>query len=238
MEELQKDSGQPSNGSDSEPEAMVLDDNGAGKSHSMEGNEDSPIDVNEGKDSPIDVNEGQSSMDVDIKGKSSLNDDVNGKSSSEPYSNAPIDMSVESLEKFCKEASRSFFDEVGLISHQINSYNEFVSHGLQELFDSLGEVIVEPGYDPSKKGSGGWKHAVIKFGRVKLEKPVFWTGKDEGSVDFKPWHARLQNMTYASRLKVEVTIQVLSIFILLHVHYLFFIYAMILQKKMCHLGEL
>ncbi|CAD6259354.1 unnamed protein product [Miscanthus lutarioriparius] len=211
MEELQKDSGQPSNGSDSEPEAMVLDDNGAGKSHSMEGNEDSPIDVNEGKDSPIDVNEGQSSMDVDIKGKSSLNDDVNGKSSSEPYSNAPIDMSVESLEKFCKEASRSFFDEVGLISHQINSYNEFVSHGLQELFDSLGEVIVEPGYDPSKKGSGGWKHAVIKFGRVKLEKPVFWTGKDEGSVDFKPWHARLQNMTYASRLKVEVTIQVYSL---------------------------
>ena len=221
MEELQKDGGQPSNGSDFEPEAMELDDNGAGKSHSMDGN----------RDSPIDVDEGQSSMDVDIKGKSCLNDDVNGKSSSEPYSNAPIDMSVESLEKFCKEASRSFFDEVGLISHQINSYNEFVSHGLQELFDSLGEVIVEPGYDPSKKGSGGWKHAVIKFGRVKLEKPVFWTGKDEGSVDFKPWHARLQNMTYASRLKVEVTIQVLSIFILLHVHYLFFIYAMIFQKK-------
>jgi len=47
-------------------------------------------------------------------------------------------------------------------------------------------VIVEPGYDPSKKGSGCWKHAIIKFGRVKLEKPVFWTGKDEGSVDFKP----------------------------------------------------
>ena len=106
MEELQKDGGQPSNGSDFEPEAMELDDNGAGKSHSMDGN----------RDSPIDVDEGQSSMDVDIKGKSSLNDDVNGKSSSEPCSNAPIDMSVESLEKFCKEASRSFFDEVGLIS--------------------------------------------------------------------------------------------------------------------------
>ncbi|KAL5674896.1 hypothetical protein ACJX0J_011027, partial [Zea mays] len=27
----------------------------------------------------------------------------------------------------------------------------------------------------------------IKF----LEKPVFWTGKDEGSVDFKPWHAQM-----------------------------------------------
>jgi hypothetical protein len=129
------------------------------------------------------------------------------------------------------DSSRSFFDEVGLISHQINSYNEFVSHGLQEHFDSLGEVIVEPGYDPSKKGSVVWKHAIIKFGRVKLEKPVFWTGKDEGSVDFKPWHARLQNMTYASRLIVEVNIQVLTIFILLHAHYLFFIYAMVFPRR-------
>jgi DNA-directed RNA polymerase II subunit RPB2/DNA-directed RNA polymerase-4/5 subunit 2 len=123
-------------------------------------------------------------------------------------------MNVESLEKFCKEASRSFFDEIGLISHQINSYNEFVSHGLQELFDSLGDVIVEPGYDPSKKGSGGWKHAIIQFGRVKLEKPVFWSGKDEVDIDFKPRHARLQNMTYASRIKVEVTIQVQNFFII------------------------
>ena len=53
----------------------------------------------------------------------------------------------------------------------------------------------------------------------------------EGSVDFKPWHARLQNMTYASRLIVEVNIRVLTIFILLHAHYLFFIYAMVFPKK-------
>ncbi|KAF8660175.1 hypothetical protein HU200_057740 [Digitaria exilis] len=120
-------------------------------------------------------------------------------------------MSVESLERFCKQAARSFFDEIGLISHQINSYNDFVSHGIQELFDSLGDVVVEPGYDPSKKGSGGWKHAIIKFGRVKLEKPVFWSGKDEVDIDFKPRHARLQNMTYASKMKVEVSIQVYSL---------------------------
>ncbi|CAL5014605.1 unnamed protein product [Urochloa decumbens] len=184
MEDLQQDSGQSPTSSDSEPELMIMDDNGAEISHNMdEGNEDSPIDVDEG----------QSSMDVEGK------------------SNNPIDMSVESLEKFCKEASRSFFDEIGLISHQINSYNEFVSHGLQELFDSLGEVIVEPGYDPSKKGSGGWRHATIKFGRVKLEKPVFWSDKDEVDIDFKPRHARLQNMTYASKIKVEVTIQVYSL---------------------------
>nr|CAB3485916.1 unnamed protein product [Digitaria exilis] len=184
MEEIQKDMQSPDS-SGSEPELMVTDGNGAGQSHNMD----------EGSiDSPIDVDGGQSSMDVDVKGKSSLDYDVNGKSSSEPsYSNVPIDMSVESLERFCKQAARSFFDEIGLISHQINSYNDFVSHGIQELFDSLGDVVVEPGYDPSKKGSGGWKHAIIKFGRVKLEKPVFWSGKDEVDIDFKPRHARISS---------------------------------------------
>ncbi|XP_062183913.1 DNA-directed RNA polymerases IV and V subunit 2-like isoform X2 [Phragmites australis] len=202
MEEPPKGSGKSPNGSDSDLEPMIMDDNGAGKSYNMD---------EANWESSIDVDAGQSSMDVDMKGKSSLGDDVKGKSSFEPHAQAPIDMSLESLEKFCKEASRSFFDEIGLISHQINSYNEFVSHGLQELFDSLGEVIVEPGYDPSKKGSGGWKHAIVKFGRVKLEKPVFWSGKDEVDIDFKPRHARLQNMTYASKMKVEVNIQVYSL---------------------------
>ena len=58
MEETQKDSGQASKSSNSKLEAMVLDDNGAGKSHSM----------GENRDSPMDVDGGQSTMDVDIKG--------------------------------------------------------------------------------------------------------------------------------------------------------------------------
>jgi DNA-directed RNA polymerase IV and V subunit 2 len=173
--------------------------------------EQTPIDVDE-EQTPLDVDGGQSSMDVDMKGKSTIDADTKGKFSSEPHTQVPIGMSVENLEKFYREASRSFFDEIGLISHQINSYNDFISHGLEELFDSLGEVIVEPGYDPSKKGSGDWKHATIKFGRVKFEKLVFWSGKDEAYINFKPRHARLQKMTYASRMKVEVTIQVLNIF--------------------------
>ncbi|GJN01575.1 hypothetical protein PR202_ga18852 [Eleusine coracana subsp. coracana] len=215
MEEPPKDNVQSLSGSDSELEPMTVDNNGAETSHYMDGaNCESPIDVDEGQ-SPIDVDEGQSSVDVDMKGKSVLDDDTKGRSSLESRTQVPVELSVKSLEKFCREASRSFFDEIGLISHQINSYNEFISHGLQELFDSLGEVIVEPGYDPSKKGSGGWKHAIIKFGRVKLEKPVFWSGKDEADISFKPRHARLQNMTYASRMKAEVTIQVLNNFFVL-----------------------
>ncbi|XP_010937061.1 DNA-directed RNA polymerases IV and V subunit 2 [Elaeis guineensis] len=122
-----------------------------------------------------------------------------------------LDMNVGSLEKFCKEAARSFFAEWGLISHQINSYNEFIEHGIQDLFDSLGEVNVEPGYDPSKKRGAEWRHATVSFGKVRLEKPSFWSGRDdlpEENLKLLPRHARLQNMTYSSQMKVEVRVLV------------------------------
>uniref|UniRef100_A0A0D9XI12 DNA-directed RNA polymerase n=1 Tax=Leersia perrieri TaxID=77586 RepID=A0A0D9XI12_9ORYZ len=200
MEEPPMDNGQSFFGADPELEPMMLDDGREGVPYIMAGaNEKSSMDVE------------RVHCSTDITG-SSLCDDGNGKSDS--YAQMPNDMSIPSLEKFCKDASRSSFDEIGLISHQINSYNEFVSHGLQELFDSLGEVTVEPSYDSSNRGLGGWRHAIIKFGIVKLEVPQFWSHGcdiDEESLKLKPRHARLQNMTYSSKMKVEVHIQVYSV---------------------------
>lgn len=119
-------------------------------------------------------------------------------------------MNVGMLEKFCKDASRAFFKDVGLISHQINSFNEFITNDLQQVFDSLEDVVVEPGYDPSKKGGSEWRHATISYGKVRLEKPSFWSDKDDQEEELKllPKHARLQNMTYSSKMKVEVRLQV------------------------------
>jgi DNA-directed RNA polymerase IV and V subunit 2 len=135
-------------------------------------------------------------------------------------SRGPMDMDIdpepvkkiEKLEKFSKEAARAFFKEFGLISHQINSYNDFIGHGLQDLFDSLGEVNVEPGYDPSKKGDSAWKHATISFGKVHVERPTFWItkGDEPEMIKMTPRHARLQNMTYSGVLHAEVRVQVRS----------------------------
>lgn len=208
MEEPSKDNGQSSCVVDPELEPMMLDDAREGVSHTLD-------DAN--GHSSMDVDRGCHSMDTT---RSSLGDDGKGKRDS--YAQIPVDMSIPSLEKFCKEASRSFFDEIGLISHQINSYNEFVSHGLQELFDSLGEVTVEPSYDPSNRGPGGWRHAIIKFGRVQLEEPVFWSHGcdiDEQSLKLKPRHARLQNMTYSSKMKVEVHFQVRVLIVIFYTKY-------------------
>ncbi|XP_077224432.1 DNA-directed RNA polymerases IV and V subunit 2-like [Tasmannia lanceolata] len=160
--------------------------------------------------------------------------DADDASSDDSMEYCPKILSEADLNMFCKEASRAFFDQYGLISHQLNSYNDFVSNGIQRVFDSVGEITVGPDYDPSKKGDSPWRRASVTFGKVTLERPAYWTGKkpkseepeDEEPEDEKtkgekpeddpgeqylkllPRHARLQNMTYSARMKVEVTVQV------------------------------
>ncbi|KQJ95216.1 DNA-directed RNA polymerases IV and V subunit 2 [Brachypodium distachyon] len=211
MEEPQANDLQSPNGSDIELDVVdfiALDYDGDAKCHIKQDAK--------GEQQPLaDADGGLSPMNVDLKGIPSLEDEREVMSSSDPCVQAPIDFNVATLEKFCKEAARSFFSETGLVSHQINSYNDFISHGLQELIDSVGEITVEPDYDPSKKAeAGAWRHATIKFGRVKFEEPVFWvedTELDEHTLKLKPKHARLQNMTYSSKMFVEMTVQVYSL---------------------------
>jgi len=37
-----------------------------------------------------------------------------------------LDMNVKILERLCKDASLAFFNEFSLISHQINSFHQFI----------------------------------------------------------------------------------------------------------------
>lgn len=61
--------------------------------------------------------------------------------------------SEQELNTFCIDASKAFFNEWGLISHQLNSFNDFISNGLQRMFDDLGEFEIEPDYNPQKKNT-------------------------------------------------------------------------------------
>ncbi|XP_051129434.1 DNA-directed RNA polymerases IV and V subunit 2 [Andrographis paniculata] len=159
---------------------------------------------------------GSAKMDIDDDEEEEDIDDMEVESSGsddEPH-NSLQGLNEGSVKEFCKKATRAFFDEYGLISHQINSYNDFVRHGIQKVFDSFGEILVEPGYDPSKK-NGDWRRGSIKFGKVTLEKPRFWPGEKFQSVDgarvdleLYPRHARLQNMTYSCRIKVMVHVEI------------------------------
>ncbi|KAF8379100.1 hypothetical protein HHK36_028529 [Tetracentron sinense] len=153
-------------------------------------------------------------MEEDLAMSSDSENLSNGAAAMEADANGAVDsteLSQEYLTKFCREASAAFFKEFGLISHQINSYNDFVKNGIQKLFDSMAEITVEPGFDPSKKGEGEWRYASVRFGKVTLERPRFWTGakadSDKEFLNLMPRHARLQNMTYSSRLKLEIEME-------------------------------
>ncbi|KAG5245736.1 DNA-directed RNA polymerase family protein [Salix suchowensis] len=119
----------------------------------------------------------------------------------------------ETMQSFCKKAaSLFFFDEYGLISHQINSCNAFINSGLQRVFDSFGEVAVEPGYDTSKQKDGEWRCASVRLRKVALNRPSFWGGTSsdaEHNMFFR--HARLQNMTYSARMKSVMLVEVNAI---------------------------
>lgn len=151
-------------------------------------------------------------------------------------------MSPDAVSRFCKDASRSFFEERGLISHQINSYDYFVDVGLQRVFDTFGEIEVLPEYDPSAKAESGWRHATVRFGKVTVERPSIWwekvdvamggkggkrpgkghEGEDPrggdslagGYLKLLPKHARLMKMSYSGRIKVETSWEVGVVLIL------------------------
>ncbi|CDY49615.1 BnaCnng17670D, partial [Brassica napus] len=116
------------------------------------------------------------------------------------------DLGEPFLQSFCKKAATSFFDEYGLVSHQLNSYNFFIEHGLQSVFESSGEMLVEPSFDPTKNKDHEWRYATVKFGEVSVDKPTLYS--DDKELVFLPWHARLQNMTYSARMKVNVDVEV------------------------------
>ncbi|KAL8137357.1 hypothetical protein V2J09_003358 [Rumex salicifolius] len=116
------------------------------------------------------------------------------------------------LTDFCKKASTAFFKQHGLLSHQINSYNDFISYGIKNVLDLIGEIKVDSGYDPSKKGDGDFRYGLVRFGEVSIERPKFWSGTvmegGEVCLDMYPRHARLQNMTYSARIFVKTYFEV------------------------------
>ncbi|OMO57303.1 hypothetical protein COLO4_35449 [Corchorus olitorius] len=114
----------------------------------------------------------------------------------------------EYLRSFCRQTAVAFFNYYGVISHQINSFNDFIRYGLQKTFDSFGEYEIQPDYDPSKKGDGDWRHAKVKFGKVSVERPTCWAVSGGTELKMLPRHARLQNMTYSAKVKVEVELKV------------------------------
>jgi len=96
---------------------------------------------------------------------------------------------------------KAFFKEKGLVRQHLDSYNEFIDHGLQEVIDEVGEIAIEVPESPYK----------VKLGQVWIIDPQtritgpYTTEVDGTKHEFYPMEARLRNLTYAAPTALEMT---------------------------------
>ncbi|UCE43665.1 MAG: DNA-directed RNA polymerase subunit B [Candidatus Bathyarchaeota archaeon] len=96
---------------------------------------------------------------------------------------------------------KSFFKEKGLVKQHLDSYNEFIESGLQEVIGEIGEIDIEIPESPYK----------IKLGQLWIIDPQSRitgpciTEVDGTKHEIYPMEARFRNLTYAAPLSLEMT---------------------------------
>jgi len=96
---------------------------------------------------------------------------------------------------------RGFFKEKGLVRQHLDSYNEFIDHGLQEVIDEVAEIPIEVPEAPYK----------VKLGQIWIIDPQtritgpYVTEVDGTKHEIYPMEGRLRNLTYAAPVALEMT---------------------------------
>ena len=93
-----------------------------------------------------------------------------------------------------KDVVKSFIDSVGLVEHQVTSFNEFVDFRLQKIIDEIGEIELEVPEIAEFR---------IRLGKVRMPKPC--AKEADGAVrQITPTEARIRDLTYSSSIFVEM----------------------------------
>jgi DNA-directed RNA polymerase subunit B len=96
---------------------------------------------------------------------------------------------------------KSFFEQRGLVRQHLDSYNEFVEHGLQEVVDEVGEINIEVPESPYK----------IKLNQLWIIDPQsritgpYLTEVDGTKHEIYPMEGRFRSLTYAAPMSIEMT---------------------------------
>ena len=84
----------------------------------------------------------------------------------------------------------------GIARQHLNSYNEFIERGLQNIIDEIGGIDIEPLANPYR----------VKFGKIRLGSPR--SVEIDGSVSaILPLEARLRNLAYRAPLYLEMVVE-------------------------------
>ena len=91
---------------------------------------------------------------------------------------------------------KDILDQEGVAKQHLNSYNAFILNQIQSVADEVGKIEVETIGNPYK----------VLFGRVKLGQPRV-VEIDGSTSNIFPLEARLRDLTYASPILLEMTIE-------------------------------
>ncbi|MEA1868759.1 MAG: DNA-directed RNA polymerase subunit B'' [Euryarchaeota archaeon] len=98
-----------------------------------------------------------------------------------------------------KKLSSAYFTKNKIVQHQIDSFNEFIDHGLQKVVDEMGFIETEVG-----DASSGTK-TYVRLETVSVGHPV--VKEADGAVDrLFPSDARLRNLTYSAPINLTMTV--------------------------------
>jgi len=99
---------------------------------------------------------------------------------------------------------RAYFNERGLVRQQLESFNRFLKHGIQEVVDDTSAMSIRPRetYLPGARPVD--MRYEIGFGNVILSLPKYEDEVTDESLNVHPNEARLRNLTYESYIHVQV----------------------------------
>ncbi|RPA85461.1 beta and beta-prime subunits of DNA dependent RNA-polymerase [Ascobolus immersus RN42] len=112
------------------------------------------------------------------------------------------DYSEEITSEDCWQVISAFFDKKGLVSQQIDSFDEFVLSTMQELV-SEDSILTLDQNTPANDDGIVLRRYEIQFEQVFLTRPTVTEG-DGTTNPLLPHEARLRNLTYSAPLFIEM----------------------------------
>ena len=106
----------------------------------------------------------------------------------------------------CWTVISSFFETKGLVSQQLDSFDEFIVTTIQELVEENSTLTLDQNDPPSDDPSDPIiaRRYEIKFGSVMISRPTMTEG-DGFTMGLLPQEARVRNLTYSSPMYLEMT---------------------------------
>ena len=96
-----------------------------------------------------------------------------------------------------------------LVQHQIDSYNYFVNHQIQETIDMFNPVLIHSEHDRDPKTGLYSLEIIVSFKNFQMHRPQIHENNGATKIMF-PHEARLRNFTYSSTMNFDVNIKIIK----------------------------